>query len=76
MKNNWRYFNNNECEYYPCHECDTRLGYNCKYCFCPLYNDFNCGGNYILLNNGKKDCSSCIIPHQNWKYIEDKLGFK
>lgn len=83
MKNNWRYFCNKECEYFPCHttnnednDFDLRLGFNCKYCFCPLYKDDDCGGNYTILPNGIKDCSNCLIPHYNWEHVERRLGFK
>ena len=36
------YFENRECEYYPCHGLDA---VNCLFCFCPLYSIADCGGN-------------------------------
>lgn len=33
----------------------------------------NCGGNYIVLDNGWKDCSNCLIPRYNYDYIINKL---
>ncbi|MBQ2287528.1 MAG: hypothetical protein II251_02280 [Lachnospiraceae bacterium] len=50
--------------------------FNCKFCFCPLYLlGTECGGNYTYLENGIKDCSSCLIPHQDkgYEYVLSKL---
>lgn len=71
MKNNSRYFENIDCEYYPCHQMSH---INCLFCYCPLYL-MECGGQYQILDNGIKDCSSCLIPHQknNYDYIVNKL---
>ncbi|MBQ3009245.1 MAG: metal-binding protein, partial [Oscillospiraceae bacterium] len=35
MKNSFRFFENRDCEYYPCHKTDHPL--NCLFCYCPLY---------------------------------------
>lgn len=68
----YRYFSHKECEYYPCHDFEP---INCKFCWCPLY-FFNCGGNFIILDNGIKDCSNCRIPHMEsgHDYIVDFLN--
>ena len=42
-------------------------------CYCPLYSFKNCNGNYKILENGIKDCSGCLIPHNNYDYIIEKL---
>ncbi len=59
----YKYFENRECEFYPCHKVANM---NCLFCFCPLYN-MNCEGNYEMIKgkNGEaiKDCSNCILPH-------------
>ena len=60
----YNFFENKECEYYPCHKTDK---INCLFCFCPLY-FFDCHGDYIILENGKKDCSSCLVPHNKSGY--------
>ena len=64
MKNSSRYFCNKECEYYPCHNFHRESFYqiNCLFCMCPLF-PYDCGGEYIILDNGNKDCSKCCIPH-------------
>lgn len=62
------YFENRECEFYPCHESEH---INCLFCFCPLY-AMDCGGNFKMVDgkNGKriKDCSKCLIPHTKGGY--------
>ncbi len=71
---NHTYFSNTGCEYYPCHKGIEDI--NCLFCFCPLYSlGSNCGGNFKVLDNGIKDCTNCLIPHQkeNYDYIINKL---
>ena len=47
-----------------CHKCHYVQGtLNCLFCYCPIYDDCDCGGEYIILNNGIKDCSKCLKPH-------------
>lgn len=69
--NSYKYFSNKDCEYYPCHDLNE---INCLFCFCPLYS-YECGGNFKILDNGKKDCSKCNIPHKanGYKCITNKL---
>lgn len=45
---------------------------NCIFCYCPVYEDTDCGGNYIILNNGLKDCSKCLKPHTK-DFIKEQL---
>lgn len=69
MKNSYRYFENRDCQYYPCHEGMTEL--NCLFCYCPLYGLEHCPGNhkYIEVNGTKiKECTDCIFPHQAENY--------
>jgi len=57
-----------------CHKCHAVNGVlNCLFCFCPLYDDFDCGGNYTILPNGLKDCSMCLKPHEEEFIIEQLL---
>lgn len=77
MKNSYKYFKNFSCEYFPCHKCDDSADFNCLFCFCPLYSLGNsCGGDFIYLENGTKDCSECLIPHRgcNYDFIIQKLS--
>ncbi|MFV0503302.1 MAG: cysteine-rich small domain-containing protein [Lachnospirales bacterium] len=65
MKNSYRFFNNKDCKYFPCHKTNNIDEFNCLFCFCPLhYLGENCGGNFKYLKGNIKDCSSCMLPHQ------------
>lgn len=66
MENNYRFFSNNECKYFPCHNNMDSSHFNCLFCYCPLfYLGAECGGNfkYIGENNTVKNCSNCNLPH-------------
>ncbi len=75
MENNSSFFENHDCEYFPCHKSGDKEGFNCLFCFCPLYNISECGGKYEILDNGLKDCSGCVVPHkpENYQYIINRL---
>lgn len=68
-KENYAYFLNRECEFYPCHKDADPKNHNCLFCYCPLYvlGD-DCGGDYRLTRSGKKDCSDCLYPHKRENY--------
>ncbi len=78
MQNSHKFFANKNCKYFPCHTLHTchslKDSFNCLFCFCPLYNHNNCGGNYTILSNGIKDCSNCLLPHKpnSYQYIINK----
>ena len=72
MKNTYRYFENRDCEYYPCHEGED--GINCLFCYCPMYKYEKCLGKcrYIESDGRRvKDCSGCTFPHKAENY--DKI---
>lgn len=47
-----------------CRKCHDGIEHiNCIFCYCPLYELDECGGDYTILSNGIKDCSNCIRPH-------------
>jgi len=64
LENNYKFFCNRQCEYFPCHETDRLDEFNCLFCFCPLYFFEECGGRYRLTEKGIKDCTLCMIPHK------------
>ncbi len=65
----YRFVQNRECEYFPCHKVADPSRFNCLFCFCPLYAlGENCGGNFTYLENGIKDCSACLVPHCEENY--------
>lgn len=75
MDNSFRFFNNQSCKYFPCHETENKDEFNCLFCYCPLYLMEECGGNYKIFK-GVKDCSGCMVPHKpkGYDYINEKLS--
>lgn len=74
---NYKFFQNTKCEYFPCHKCSDPESFNCLFCYCPLYAlGENCGGNYTYTAQGIKDCSNCLRPHRKGSYdsIMEKMG--
>lgn len=69
----YKFFQNKFCEYFPCHNVTDTTKFNCIFCYCPLSCYKNCGGKYVMLDNGWKDCTNCLIPHYNYEYIVSKL---
>ena len=69
MKNSYRFFENRECEYFPCHE---KTGdFNCLFCYCPLYTREHCPGNCSFMEkDGRKIkiCTECSFPHKPENY--------
>ena len=64
MENSYRYFENRDCKYYPCHKGIEEM--NCLFCYCPMYRLAKCPGNPSYIEkNGKriKVCTNCIYPH-------------
>ena len=71
-----KFFCNKNCEYFPCHQEIDEEKFNCLFCYCPLYAlGRDCGGNFLYLDNGIKDCSDCALPHSpdSYDYIMNKL---
>ena len=70
------FFNNNKCEYFPCHKTNDPENFNCLFCYCPLYAlKDKCGGNFRYTEKGIKDCTNCTLPHKrdNYDYIIGKF---
>ena len=65
------------CEHYPCHKSPC-IGFNCDFCYCPLYDDVceSYGGNPLWIKSGFtkiKDCTECQLPHlPEFKEIKDE----
>lgn len=79
MSNHYKCFSHRECEFYPCHKGADPDHFNCLFCYCPLYLlGTECGGAYRILDNGVKDCSACLFPHQpeNYDTVVQKLQQK
>ena len=58
MSKKYEYFSHSECEFYPCHAGGDEDNFNCD----------RCGGNFRYLENGYKDCSGCLYPHNRGNY--------
>ena len=70
------FFQNRECEYFPCHEGAEPENFNCLFCFCPLYPlGDRCSGGFTYTEQGIKDCSKCLKPHrrENYEKIMEKM---
>ncbi len=66
---NYKFVQNKKCEFFPCHQINELNKFNCLFCFCPLYMlKDKCGGNFTYTDKGIKDCSNCIIPHDDGGY--------
>ncbi len=84
MVENYKFFQNNKCEYFPCHKNIEKNKFNCIFCFCPLYLlGINCEGEYKILENGIKSCECCKKVHYGseaydnvMKIIQEKIGDK
>ncbi len=77
MKNSSRFFENKDCEYFPCHQ--GLKEFNCLFCYCPFYTKEQCPGNptyFEVQGNVTKDCSNCIYPHcpKNYDKIIEQLS--
>ena len=75
MENSYRFFENKNCKYFPCHKGLTE--FNCLFCYCPLYAlGEKCGGDYVYLDSGIKDCSGCLRPHRrdSYDYVMSRMG--
>ena len=71
MKNSFKYFENRDCKYYPCHEGIEHM--NCLFCYCPLYLMDDCPGSpKYIEKDGKiiKSCIDCTFPHESDNYTQ------
>ena len=69
MENSYRFFENKEWQYYPCHKGIENM--NCLFCYCPLYSREHCPGKpEFLEKDGRriKVCTNCTFPHQPQNY--------
>ncbi len=69
MKQSYRFFENELCEFYPCHKGLKEI--NCLFCYCPMYFKEECLGTPVYKKvQGQlvKDCSQCEFPHDPEHY--------
>lgn len=69
---NSKFFENKECEYYPCHKGLDEI--NCMFCYCPFYSWKECPGKneYKEKEDGRrvKVCTNCTFSHDKNNYDE------
>lgn len=71
------FFQNKDCEFFPCHKGSDKENFSCLFCYCPLYAlGDRCGGSFTYTEKGMKDCSNCLKPHsrENYDKIMEKMG--
>ncbi|MCR4908383.1 MAG: metal-binding protein [Lachnospiraceae bacterium] len=71
MNNSFRFFENKDCRFYPCHEGMEEI--NCLFCYCPFFFLRDCPGTpRITEKDGKKIrvCTDCAFPHRPENYPE------
>ncbi len=76
MENSYRFFENRECKYFPCHKEPEE--FNCLFCYCPLYFMEECPGDAKYIEkDGRciRDCSDCTFPHcaENYDVVIELL---
>ena len=66
---NYAFFQNKDCEYFPCHKCADAENFNCLFCYCPLYAlGDECGGNSsIFISTGNENATQ--IPPSPIKHL-------
>ncbi len=77
MSENYKKFQNKECEYFPCHKGVEEEVFNCLFCYCPLYMlKDKCGGDFKQTAKGTKNCIDCVKPHDenSYEYVMSKMG--
>lgn len=75
---NYKFFQNKSCEYFPCHKIDDIEKFNCLFCYCPLYAlGEKCSGNFKYTESGIKNCTYCNLPHIKeigYQHIQGKIS--
>lgn len=72
MEASYRFFENKDCKYFPCHQGMEGEDFNCLFCYCPMNPYEDCLGtpSYLTNRHGKviKDCTGCTFPHRPQNY--------
>lgn len=73
----YSFFQNRQCEYFPCHKGVDTEKFNCLLYYFPLYMlGKDCGGRFIYNERGDKVCTDCIYPHikENYDGVLSRYG--
>ena len=69
MEKHYAFFQNRDCEFFPCHADVAEADFNCLFCYCPLYAlGDGCGGAFRYTEKGVKSCEDCAFPHRRENY--------
>ena len=63
----YTWFQNRECEYFPCHKGCGRRKFNCLFCYCPLYRHPNCRGQASCCGTGSRTAPTACCPTTGWR---------
>ena len=72
-----QFFQNRQCQFFPCHKGVDTADFNCLFCYCPLYAlGKKCGGNCRYTEKGIKSCADCAFPHrrENYDKVIERYG--
>ncbi|WP_054741871.1 cysteine-rich small domain-containing protein [Cellulosilyticum ruminicola] len=72
----YKFFQNKQCEYFPCHKVKDEETFNCLFCYCPLYAlGDKCGGGFEYTAKGIKSCMKCTKTHgsNGYEYVMEKM---
>ena len=76
LRHSSKYYRNQDCEFFPCHQISVETDFNCLFCYCPLYPmGESCCGVFTYNEKGVKDCAGCQLPHapEYYEVINQKL---
>ena len=65
----YAFFQNRECEFFPCHKGADAENFNCLFCYCPLYAlGRGCVGYFRYTEKFIKYCTNCQFQHKRENY--------
>ena len=74
VENSYKFFQNRDCQFFPCHDNIAEEEFNCLFCYCPVY-FVKCPGDYKRLDDGRKDCMGCTLNHEPrfWEMVQSMM---
>jgi Zn-finger protein len=67
MVNSYKFFENKQCKFYPCHKGLKEI--NCLFCYCPLYKTKKCQDKILnFFGCYNYSCNKCTFPHKVKNY--------
>ena len=74
MENSYKFYQNRDCQFFPCHTDIDEDSFNCLFCYCPVY-FVQCPGDFRRLEDGRKDCMGCTLNHEPrfWDMVQSMM---